>query len=470
MARLVLRGSSLLGRCLHVSSRRRLFSTPATATAFPEAYTVPPPQPKWRSGQLSQTQVNEYFSEGFLQTPNFLTKEELEPVKDAVEELVDRLAEKLYAGGKIKDKCTSAGLFERLTLLDAQFPGGSVLMHKLGVLPKAFQSLWTNKRLLNVVEQFIGPDIAGHPVWNLRCKTPDNEEATVPWHQDNAYLDESCLNTLQVTAWIPLLDTNTTNGCMQVVRRGHRQGKLATHTCCAGGTWYVDLDIKEMEKTLNVNYQKDVVTCEVPLGGILWMNNAIPHRSLENWSNQVRWSLDLRWQDPNKPNGFHGLKDCIVMRKASDINYKPDWSKFASEDRQRMHVERLVKEGKLSQEALDDELNTEITGPWMDRWEITHHNRHTAASAHQPVSFLRDCIVMRKASDINYKPDWSKFAAEDRQRMHEERLVKEGKLSQEALDDELNTEITGPYMDRWEITHHNRHTAALARQPVSFSR
>ena len=59
------------------------------------------------------------------------------------------------------------------------------------------------------------------------------------------------------------------------------------------------------------------------------MNNAIPHRrsittmavvtindldklvcvlSLENWSNQVRWSLDLRWQDPNKPNGFHGLK------------------------------------------------------------------------------------------------------------------------------------------------------------------
>lgn len=48
---------------------------------------------------------------------------------------------------------------------------------------KAFKELWTSERLLNVVEQLIGPDIAGHPVWNLRTKTPQNEATTVPWHQ-----------------------------------------------------------------------------------------------------------------------------------------------------------------------------------------------------------------------------------------------------------------------------------------------
>jgi hypothetical protein len=166
---------------------------------------------------------------------------------------------------------------------------------------------------------------------------------------------------------------------MQVVRGGHRVGKLATHTCCAGGTWYVDLDTKEMETSLNVNCKRDVVTCEVPLGGVLWINNAIPHRSLENYSNQIRWSLDLRWQDPHKPNGFHGLKDCVVMRKASDCHYKTDWTKFAQEDRQKMHIERLVDEGKVSAEVMEDEFNTEITGPWMDRWEVTNHNKHTTA-------------------------------------------------------------------------------------------
>jgi hypothetical protein len=36
--------------------------------------------------------------------------------------------------------------------------------------PKEIADLWTNERLLNVVEQFIGPEIAGHPVWNIRSK------------------------------------------------------------------------------------------------------------------------------------------------------------------------------------------------------------------------------------------------------------------------------------------------------------
>ena len=56
----------------------------------------------------------------------------------------------------------------------------------------------------------------GHPVWNLRTKTPQTEQTTVPWHQDNAYLHSSALLTLQPAAWIPLIDTNMKNGCMQV--------------------------------------------------------------------------------------------------------------------------------------------------------------------------------------------------------------------------------------------------------------
>jgi len=56
---------------------------------------------------------------------------------------------------------------------------------------------------------------SGHPVWNLRTKTPNNEQTTVPWHQDNAYLDPSALHTLQPTAWVPLIDATVENGCMQ---------------------------------------------------------------------------------------------------------------------------------------------------------------------------------------------------------------------------------------------------------------
>jgi len=78
-----------------------------------------------------------------------------------VNECVDVLANRLYRGGKIKDKCKKAGFYERLTLLEKQFKGAAVLLHKMGLLPVGFRELWANDRLLNVVEQLIGPDIAG---------------------------------------------------------------------------------------------------------------------------------------------------------------------------------------------------------------------------------------------------------------------------------------------------------------------
>lgn len=54
---------------------------------------------------------------------------------------------------------------------------------------KAFRDLWGNEKLLNLIEQVLGPDIAGMPNWNFRDKTPHNEATTVPWHQGkNVYM------------------------------------------------------------------------------------------------------------------------------------------------------------------------------------------------------------------------------------------------------------------------------------------
>ena len=80
----------------------------------------------------------------------------------AVEEGVGILANRLYNNGKITDKCEGASVYERLILIERQYKGASVLPHKMGYLPLAFRQLWSHDRLLNVVEQFIGPDIAGN--------------------------------------------------------------------------------------------------------------------------------------------------------------------------------------------------------------------------------------------------------------------------------------------------------------------
>ena len=77
---------------------------------------------------------------------------------------MDILANKLYKGGKITNKHENAGFYERLTLIENQFKGSTVILHKMGYLPKAFRDLWSGDRLLNVVEQFIGPNISGKVV------------------------------------------------------------------------------------------------------------------------------------------------------------------------------------------------------------------------------------------------------------------------------------------------------------------
>ncbi len=197
----------------------------------PNVYTTPPLQSRDKKpGQLSDKQISHFFEEGYLVVPNLFTMDELTPVIEGINMGVDILADKLHKAGKIKDTEKLAGFYERLVHLEKQFKGSAVLLIKQGFLPVGFRNLWSNERLLNIVEQFIGPEIAGHPVWNLRAKTPVNEQTTVPWHQDNAYLDDNALHVLQPTAWIPLIDAIKSNGCMQVIRRVHRFGKTATHT------------------------------------------------------------------------------------------------------------------------------------------------------------------------------------------------------------------------------------------------
>jgi hypothetical protein len=84
----------------------------------------------------------------------------------------------------------------------------------------------------------------------------------------------------------------------------------------------------------------------------------IPHRSTENFSEQIRWSVDLRWQRPGEPSGFEAVQECILMRTARDPTYQIDWTHWAKQNR--------------IADALDqkpaDPFDPTVTGPWLHRW------------------------------------------------------------------------------------------------------
>lgn len=316
--------------------------------------------------ELTSKQLEQYHDDGFLIVRDFFTRERLQPVMDWIDELVASLADHLYESGKINDKHENEGYSTRLTSLEREFPGAAVLIHIGGVLGKPLAELWADPALLDIVEQILGPEIAGHPVWNLRSKTPLNPLATVPWHQDTAYLAEGAHWTLQPTAWIPLVDANAQNGTLQVLRGGHKPAQksagpvLQHHLENSKGdqrSWYLYINEKDLPPG-------DIVTCEMELGSLLLLNQLVPHRSTENQSNQIRWSVDLRWQRPNEVSGFEGVKDPILMRTAQNPAYQLDWSEWAQQNRVKA--------------AMDDQekgtFDISVMGPWLHRWAEKQEN------------------------------------------------------------------------------------------------
>lgn len=305
--------------------------------------------------QLTDTELLQYQDDGFLIVWDFFSPQEFQPVIEWIDCLVDDLAERLYAAGKIRDKYAGEGFYTRLTKLEEEFAGAAVLIHMHGILGQPLADLWGSRKLLDVMEQILGPEIVGHPVWNLRSKTPLNPLATVPWHQDTAYLAPGAEQTLQPTAWIPFLDAESVNGTLQVIRGGHRSGQVFRHqlerTRGDQKSWYLYIADEDLPAG-------DIVTCEMPVGSLLLINQLIPHRSTENYSDKVRWSVDLRWQQLNEPSGFEQVKECILMRTARDPSYRIDWTSWANKNR--------------IADAMDDQavdpFDTSISGPWLARW------------------------------------------------------------------------------------------------------
>ena len=308
---------------------------------------------------LTAHQVQQYRDDGFLIVPDLFTTAELQPVMDEIAGIVDDLARRLHAAGKIANLHSDRGFYERLTCLERDFPGAAVLVHTHGRLGPELARLWSHTRLLDIVEQFIGPDIAGHPVWNIRSKTPDTRLMTVPWHQDTAYLAAGAEDTLQPTAWIPFLDANATNGGLEVVRGGHRTGRVVRHRLensrsDSSGSWYLYVDEPELPAG-------EIVSCDMTLGSVLFLNQLVPHRSRENRSDRVRWSVDLRWQDPKLPSGDQGGAGVIVMRRADDPLFTVDWDAWAAEQRRAYERQRGLAQ---------DPFSTKVSGMWEERWRV----------------------------------------------------------------------------------------------------
>ncbi|HKD80571.1 MAG TPA: phytanoyl-CoA dioxygenase family protein [Candidatus Angelobacter sp.] len=141
---------------------------------------------------LSEEQIREYERDGLVFPIQVLSAREVAGARAELEELAAAL------GGHAE--------ITRLRHLQ--------LFHRWA------QDLVLHPRVLDAVEDVIGPDILVHSS-TMFWKRP-HDAAYVSWHQDGYYAGYSELS--YTSAWLALSDSSFDNGCMRVVRGSHAGG------------------------------------------------------------------------------------------------------------------------------------------------------------------------------------------------------------------------------------------------------
>ncbi len=278
--------------------------------------------------KLTDEQLQEFRENGVVVVENVVTEADLAPLIGAYEAWIDRRAQQLHEAGKIQDLAENEGFQSRFAKLYEQsheIESGLDVMHAR--LPEMFDFL-RNDNLLDAVECLVGPDITCSPIQHIRAKPPARSSGSgagfynVPWHQDSGVTWDEADNSEIVTCWMALVDATVENGCMEVLPGAWKLGHL-THQA-EGGT------------TIRPDLMPEIEPRAVPVGrgGMVFMHRHTPHRSTPNYSEQVRWSLDMRFQPAGTPTGRPFHPDFIARSQSnpqSALNDYAEWNRLWKE-------------------------------------------------------------------------------------------------------------------------------------------
>ena len=131
----------------------------------------------------------------------------------------------------------------------------------------------------------VQPAIAARPILYMNNKKLSKEEFhyKVPAHQDWRSMQGS-LNS--VVVWIPLVDVTLSMGAIELVPRSHLGGLLPSEK----DNWYRHIP---NGITSDMNFE----SVEVKAGDLIIFNQFLVHRSGNNITDKIRWSIQFRFND-----------------------------------------------------------------------------------------------------------------------------------------------------------------------------
>lgn len=274
----------------------------------------------------------QFDDQGYVVVEDVLSPDVIAALETDYSQLLDKHVPRWLADGHIPDAFADLPLHQRAGQIishlnseefrwfDIAFPQAKKPMGQLPNFSAAVFDLLVNPSLLDCIEVLIGGEILVNPIHHVRIKPPQaGLKSAKPsglmkstgWHQDLGVARSVADDTDMITAWVAITDATEENGCLCVVPRSHHA--LTTH-CTTNGVTIPEALIE----------QQAVRAIPVKRGGVLLMHRQLQHSSLENKSDGIRWSFDLRYQPVGQPTGRDEFPSFIARSRSNPASVTVD--------------------------------------------------------------------------------------------------------------------------------------------------
>ena len=279
---------------------------------------------------LTPDQVAAFERDGVLVVDDILSPATLSAIKAEYAALLDTLYSEWHAQGRVPP-AGDMDFFEKLSVvyeagcewfqpMDISLPGSEIAADTPFHTGPAVFDMLTSPRLLDVVEDLIGPEITSNPIQHVRLKPPARTLRTsettahimaTDWHQDRAVALEESDRTQMVTVWLAITDATLDNGCLQVI-----PGKPQIYPHCPQRQTSIADGFLDTSKAQPL---------PVKAGGAVIFHPLTPHGALDNVSDGFRWSFDIRFNVTGQPTGRAHFPDFVARSRATPQTELHDW-------------------------------------------------------------------------------------------------------------------------------------------------
>ena len=240
-------------------------------------------------GTLSKADREFYNTNGYCLKNDFLDREIIDKIRNEAKELFAiQIRNKGIELNSLGDKDFEPALYELFRTDFNSFIGGAKLcqhtfsMHQLAVSEGLMDNL-----------QHIGlehPVVCVKPLMFFNSPHISKIEGhyKTPAHQDWRSMQGS-LNSIVI--WIPLIDVDRDLGTLEIVPGSHLRGLFDS----VEDDWFRNIPESEIPES-------EYVSVDVKKGDVLFFSSFLVHRSGNNTSQNVRWSMHFRYNDANERN------------------------------------------------------------------------------------------------------------------------------------------------------------------------